>query len=169
MEILKSILYMLVLLSSTSIGALLSQKYQKREEELKDFKTAFIMFKTKICYTYEPLQEIFKDISKNIQSKTKIVFEKTIKYMKEKNATESWNLALEETTTNLTKEDKKALSTLGKLLGKTNIEGQINEINLSLEFLETQIENARQEKEKSAKLYKTLGAIAGIGIVIILI
>ncbi len=169
MEVLKLILYALVILNSTSIGFLISQKYQKRVDELKDFKSAFTIFKTKIRFTYAPLKEIFEDISKSIQSRTKTVFQAVCLYMENENATESWNKAIEEATMEINQEDKEALKTLGKLLGKTDVEGQINEIDLSLTFLETQIKKAEQEKEKNAKLYKTLGTITGIGIVIILL
>lgn len=169
MEFVKWVLYGLVLATSTTIGLLLSQKYQKRVEQLKDFKSAFTILKTKIRFTCAPLKEIFQDISKSIHSKVAEVFQTASKNIETQNATDSWNKAVTETQTELTKEDKEAICSLGKLLGKTDLEGQMNEIDLCLTFLETQIEKAEREKEKNAKLYKTLGTIAGIGIIIILL
>ena len=169
MEIIKWVIYMLILIASSSIGIIYSQKYQKRVDELKDFKTALNMLKTKIRFTYAPLKEVFIDISKSLQSKTANIFSNVCTYMENNDVTQSWNKAINETETSITKEDKEILSKFGKLLGKTDLEGQLNEIELSLNFLETQIEKAEVEKNKNAKLYKSLGVIAGIGIIIILI
>lgn len=49
------------------------------------------------------------------------------------------------------------------------MEGQISEIRLVKEFLSTQIENAESEKNKNEKMYKMLGGIIGLVLVIILI
>jgi len=169
MELIKWLLYALIFATSTTIGILHSQKYQKRVQELQDFKSAFNMLKTKIRYTYAPLKDIFEDIARNVYSKTATVFEMASKYMDDENATVSWNRAVTEAELSITKEDKNAICELGKLLGKTDIDGQINEIELSLTFLENQIEKAEVEKNKNAKLYKSLGAITGIAIIIILL
>ncbi len=53
--------------------------------------------------------------------------------------------------------------------GKTDKKGQISEIEITNNFIEKQIEKAENEKNKNAKLYKSLGVICGIGIVIIFI
>lgn len=169
MDIIKWFVYGLIFTTSTTIGILYSQKYQKRVQELKDFKRAFNILKTKIRYTYAPLRDIFDDIAKSLSSKTAIVFEMASNYMDREDATESWNRAVNENEMSITREDKEAIYQFGKLLGKTDIEGQLNEIDLSLTFLESQIEKAEVEKNKNAKLYKSLGSIAGIGIIIILL
>ena len=57
----------------------------------------------------------------------------------------------------------------GKLLGKTDKAGQINEINVTSKLVDSLIEQAEQEKNKNCKLFKTLGSVVGIGICIILI
>lgn len=46
--------------------------------------------------------------------------------------------------------------------------GQVSEIDLTLSFLNNQIDKAEKERAKNEKLYRTLGAITGLGIVIIL-
>ena len=57
---------------------------------------------------------------------------------------------------------------MSKLLGKTNLEGQVSEIKLTQSFLKKQIEYAEQERQKNEKLYKTLGMTIGLAIVILL-
>ena len=57
----------------------------------------------------------------------------------------------------------------GKLLGKTDKAGQINEINVTSKLIDTLIEKAEIELTKNYKLFKTLGPIVGIGICIILL
>ena len=58
---------------------------------------------------------------------------------------------------------------MGKLLGKTDIEGQLSEISLGLDLINKQLVDAEYERNKNSKLYKTMGVILGLGISIILI
>ena len=55
------------------------------------------------------------------------------------------------------------------LLGKTDVDGQISQIEQTSEFLNNQIEKAEAERVKNEKLYKTLGIVSGAGLVILLI
>ena len=89
--------------------------------------------------------------------------------MKELSAGEAWKYAVNETETNLKEEDLKVLQNLEKLLGQTNIEGQLSEITLLEKFIEEQICVAEEEQKKNEKLYRSLGIIVGLGVVIILI
>ena len=66
-------------------------------------------------------------------------------------------------------EDKQTIKTLSKLLGSTDTDGQISQIEVTETFLEKQIREAEEEKQKNEKLYKKLGATIGLAIVIILI
>ena len=58
---------------------------------------------------------------------------------------------------------------LSKLLGQTDVNGQISQIEITENFLETQIKQAQEEKQKNEKLYIRLGTTIGLVIVIILI
>lgn len=169
MFIFKLFLYVLTIATSSTLGVMLSQKYVKRVDELKAFKSALVMLKTKIRYTYAPICEIFTDISKSLKGNVSTLFKNACVQIEEKGATDGFYAAVEMTVLNVTKEDRQVMGTLSKLLGKTDAEGQINEIELVQSFLETQIEKAEVQREKNAKLYKTLGVICGIGIVIILL
>ena len=89
--------------------------------------------------------------------------------MENLSAEEAWIKAIEESKNNLTKEDKNTLKMLSKLLGQTDVNGQISQIEITENFLETQIKQAQEEKQKNEKLYIRLGTTIGLVIVIILI
>ena len=71
--------------------------------------------------------------------------------------------------TNFTTDDINVLKTLGKMLGNTDVEGQVSQIELTEEFLIKEIKEAEEEKRKNTKLYKTLGVTAGLAVAVILI
>ena len=89
--------------------------------------------------------------------------------MEKNDAGSAWKNSIDMTESNMNKEDKLILKKLGKMLGKTDLDGQINEIELVSNFLDTQIKYAEIEKNKNEKMYKTLGSIVGLAIVIVLI
>ena len=61
------------------------------------------------------------------------------------------------------------LKELGKVLGQTDADSQVNEIEVTESFLNMQIEKAEEARKKNQKMYKTLGVVVGLVFVIILI
>ena len=170
MLFLRLIICFCIFISCYLIGLLIAKKYINRVIELKEFKNALNMFKTKIRFTHEPIPELFEQIANSLENNVGNIFRKASNYMKTKTAEYSWKKTLEEKESlSLTKEDIHVLKNLGKLLGKTDLEGQTNEIALVETFLEMQIDKAEEEREKNEKLYKTLGAVFGLVLVIILV
>lgn len=169
MIILKYIMVFLVFLISFIIGNLISKKYILRVKELKDFENALNIIESKIKFTYEPLPEIFIQTSKLLSKNISAIFTQASNNMKSLNAEEAWNKSLEESSTNLYKEDIENMKNFGKMLGKTDKEGQISSLELTKTFIEMQIEKAKMEEEKNSKMYKTLGTIIGLAFVIILV
>lgn len=165
----KIIIYAFIFLSCSLIGILISKKYINRVNELKEFKNALNIFKTKIRYTYEPIPEIFAEISENVNPNISSVFKQAALKMDILAAGEAWNLALKMDNLNINEEDRNALKNLSKLLGKTDLQGQLNQIEMTSDFLDEQIKKAEKEKDKNEKMYRTLGMILGLTIVIILI
>ena len=169
MLIIRIFIYSAIFLTCSIIGLLKSKKYVYRVNELREFKNALNIFKAKINFTYEPIPEIFEQISENSTSNIGGVFKKASYNMNFKSAGEAWNTAMETDILNINTEDRNILKDLGKLLGKTDLKGQVNQIELTSSFLDDQIKKAEMEREKNEKMYRTLGMILGLGIVIILI
>ncbi len=156
MIIIKFISLMAILLFSSYIGVIISNKYKNRVEDLKEIKRGLNIFETKIKYTYEPVPEIFKEISGNLKENISNIFINASRNMNENTAKEAWNYAIEVSNTSINKEDKEVIKGLGKLLGKTDLAGQVSQIELTDRFIDTQIEKAEKEYTKNEKLYKTL-------------
>lgn len=169
MMILKYIIIFLVFLIAFLLGNIISKRYSLRLNELKDFKNALNIIESKIKFTYEPLPDIFLQTSRFLSENIAKIFINASKNMKDFTAEEAWNKSLEKSNTYLSKEDIENIKSFGKMIGKTDKEGQVNHLELTKTFIEIQIEKARKEEEKNSKLYKTLGLVSGLTLVIILI
>ena len=169
MQIIKYFMLLFVFIGSSYIGRCIAKKYSYRLEELEEIKNILNIFKSKIRFTYEPIPEIFREMASNAKENIGQIFEEARKNMQNFSAGEAWENAVQTSETNLTDEDKHVLLMLSKMLGQTDVEGQISQIEITENFLEKQIKEAQQEKDKNEKLYRKLGTTIGLAIVIILI
>ena len=167
MIILKLCICITIILICSYLGIEKSKTYISRVLELKKIKNGLNFFRSKIEFTYEPIRDVLDGISSSIYSGEINIFQRCKKYMKDLEVNLAWNNAVDEET-KINKEDKEILKMFGKLLGKTDKKGQISEIDLSLNFIENQIQKAEVEKNRNSKLFKVLGVLIGIGITIII-
>lgn len=165
----KLVILFIIFLLSNLIGKMIAGKYRYRYEELKQMKSALNMFKTKVKFTYDTIPEIFEEISKNFNRNVGQVFQNAKVKMDYKSAEESWKESIEESENNMTDEDKQILVMMSKMLGKSDVDGQISQIDITLEFLEKQLENSFEEKNKNERLFRKLGTIMGLTLVTILV
>ena len=105
MQIIKYLMLFLILLSSSLIGRFLSKRYVYRLQELEEIQNCLNIFKSKIKFTYEPIPEIFKEISLNASKNISNIFDIAIKNMEKDNANIAWEKSVDECVTNLNKED----------------------------------------------------------------
>lgn len=169
MIIIKGLLLLTVFGTISMIGIKIANKYVERANNLKEIKKALNIFEAKITYTYEPLPEIFIEISKKIRGDVGILFLDASRNMQLDFAGDAWEKSINNSKIMLLEDDKIALKSLGKLLGNTDIEGQISQIKLVNEFINMQINDANEAKNKNEKMYKKLGIIIGIAVVIVLL
>ncbi len=116
MQIAKFIMLSAVFILSILIGKYKSMQYTYRLKELEEIKNALNILKTKIKFTYEPIPNIFEELSQNSSNNIAMLFTKSKEKMKDKTASISWEEAVDETVCNLNNEDKCKLKTLSKLL-----------------------------------------------------
>lgn len=169
MIIIKFIFLGIIFCAAMLVGLNISKRYSTRVVELKEMQRALNMFEEKIKFTYEPIPDVFEEISKTVIKSIAEIFNKSSVKMKTMSASVAWEQALDESNTKFTNEDIGIIKGLAKMLGRTDLDGQVSEIRLTEKFLDTKIEEAELERSKNNKLYKTLGATIGLAIVIVLI
>lgn len=144
MILIKWIILFVVFTLTINLGMQVAKQYRNRVIELKEMKNALNAFKTKIKYERQPIKDVFLEISNNLETNIKQVFILASKYLEYETAENSWTKALENADTYMIDEDIRVLKILNKLLGKTDIEGQLSQIDLTTNFLDTQIAKARR-------------------------
>jgi len=153
------------------IGNSKANQYVARVRELISIKSSLNILENKIKFTQTPLEEIFESIAEQCsENNIKNLFQKLSEELKQNmNIRKSWEKTINIEDTSLNKDDTKILIDMGKILGTTDVEGQVSNIKITSSFIDRQIENAEQEKEKNAKMFRTLGIVSGLTIIIILI
>lgn len=169
MVFIKTTLLILVFGTISSIGVKIANRYKARAKNLKQIKKGLKILETKVTYTYEQLPDLFFDISKRIGGGVGNLFFDAGTRMQLEFAGEAWEKCIDDSKIYLNSDDKEALKSLGKLLGKTDIKGQLNQICLVNNFLDEQIKEAIDSKNRNEKLYRKLGVIVGLAVVIVLI
>lgn len=169
MGIFKLIILCIIMGMCTSLGIMKANRYKLRVVDLQEMKKALNLAITKMRYTYEPLPELFNELASELNENIGNIFIKSHTYMETLSAGQAWEKAVDDSSYNFTKEDLNIIKGLGKLLGKTDLEGQLMQLELTTKLLEGQIIEATNLQAKNSKLYKTLGATIGLAIMIIFI
>ena len=83
MIIIKYISLIGILLISSYLGINKAKDYENRVKSLTNFQSALVMFKSKLEFTYEPIKNIFEDISKVVYGKEDNIFQKVVRSKEE--------------------------------------------------------------------------------------
>ena len=86
------------------------------ENNIKEIQNALNIFKSKIKFTYEPIPEIFKQISGNTSKNVSKLFKNAVEKMETDSASVAFEKSVDEYAGNLNMEDKQAIKSLSKLL-----------------------------------------------------
>lgn len=155
------------------IGRTMAGGYVERVKNLQEFITALTLLRNKIAFGQEVLKISFADISETCGNRVGKIFGDVAAELDFTNipVSEIWDNKIDESFKGLdfNFEDEKILIDFGNLLGKGSVDEEIRNINLTVERLKTQLDNAVFERDKYAKLYRTIGGIGGMAIAVILI
>ncbi len=147
-----------------SAGVYLSLRLKNRYEFLSLFREFLSSLKTNIRYNGG---EIFELIERSMPLAI-------VEYFKSENYSGMdiyWDRCIKNIPKNaaLKREDISLIAEFGKTLGTTDIEGQLNHIELYKELISSNINNSIEEIKQKSKLYKMLGLFSGIAAALLLI
>ena len=154
---LKLLLCVVIVLCSTLVGFSYSTKLFTRKKVLESFVLELKNAKTKMRYSSNELYKIFENNFMNYNFYENIPFDM------------QWNDMLKDYSKVLTKTDIDLLSNFGKILGTSDLNGEISNIDMHINLINAQILHSQKCIESKSKVYRTLGLSSGLAVAIILI
>lgn len=167
----KIVIGIVIICISGYVGIEMSSNLKAREEVLKDFSTFLTMLKSQMIYLNSSIPTAFEYSRQTLNSQLKYAIENIVMDMT-KFGVSKVDISIEEnikTLECLTKEDELFISSTLKNIGLSDIDSQTNIIENAINVTEEKIKEAKDKKNKDSKVYKTVGLIAGIIVVVIFI
>jgi len=163
----------MVILSSSMIGFIVASNYKKRPATLRNLQVALSMLESEINYGHYPLPQALKSVSRKCDKEVAELFAHAAQNLSSRKgltADEAWEKSLKDFFLNsyISENDYEILMAFGKYLGSTDKQDQIKNIRLALNNLRQQELSAHQEKQKNERMWRYLGVLSGIMIVLLL-
>lgn len=165
---LKIIGSVIIILTCAGLGFEKADEELQHLKQLEELKKLFVLIRSEISYSKAPFGKVFQKISKNAEDVFGDWMQMLADQLEErKNGTfqEVWEQAIEEylEKSRLTKQELAELKQIGNSLG------YLETWDLYLEQLEITIRQTRKETASKQKLYRSMGVMGGLFLVIILL
>lgn len=174
MVAIKVVFNSLILILSSIMGFAYGNIYSKRAKNLLDLQYCIRVLQSEIINGNTPLPQALENVSIKGRGGVSKLF-KQIKddlvNEKREDIYNSFYLHKDSLKNKyaFNSQDIEVFLFLGKTLGKTNSRDQDKNMTFIINQLENHYKEAAGEKSKNTKLYRTLGFLVGLGVVIILI
>ncbi|KXG76792.1 stage III sporulation protein SpoIIIAB [Thermotalea metallivorans] len=161
-----------IVLSASLIGYILSYNYVQRPKQIKNLILSLQLLETEILYMLTPLPQALKKIGSKGNTELAGIFKEAGSLLETRRGydiEDAWQQAIEQKIrfTSLSEEDKEILIDFGKNLGSIDRENQIKNFNFIYAQLKKQQQTAEELRAKNEKMYRSLGVLLGLAIVIL--
>ena len=153
---------------SAALGFEKAKELTKHRKELEELQRIFIMIQAELTYIKSPLGELFLKLQNKTEGKYQLWMRdisKELKRFQQHTFEEIWNISVENhfKESFLTKIELEELKQIGKNISHTEA------IDLFLTQIQLFIQHTREEEKSKKRLYQSMGVMAGIFLVIVLI
>ena len=171
---LKLIGSIMVILSSSLIGYIYGKSYSERLSNLIHLENCIKILETEVIYGATPIPDALMNVYKKGNKKVSFIFKEIRdKLIMNKNSDilDSFICVTDilEKKLSFNFEDIEVFLSLGRVLGSSDRMDQEKNFKMTFAQFQTQEREAREEKEKNEKMFKNLGLLLGLAIVIILL
>lgn len=162
-----------IIFSTSAAGWYFSMRDKYRIEDLREMRRALTILKGEMTYSTIPIGESFLEIAKRISgSVSELMEEMGAAFSKKEGcrAEEIWNQVLQNFygKTYFDKEDIEMLVSFGKILSYPDGEQQKNHIDLTINYLNNMEGTLEARHQKNAKVYRSMGALFGALLAVIM-
>lgn len=164
--------YALILYASTMVGFTISRNYSERPRQLQNLLTGVQMLLTEIVYAATPLSTALWHISRALESPIANFFSKTAQGIEEHMSSKrAWDDAMDALNhqSALLAPDLDVMKYLGDVLGTSDREDQQRHLLVAARRLEGLYQTAQEEARRNETMWKYLGILCGVVVVIIIL
>ncbi|RGX56558.1 MULTISPECIES: stage III sporulation protein AB [Anaerotruncus] len=160
----------LVVLCTTSIGMAMAKTLTNRVEELEACIAALAAFESELSYSLAPPDEVVGRLESR-ESLSAAAFLPACASLCRRGIPfpKAWKQAITVTRANLAPDDLSILTGLADTLGQCDLQSQLAQLAHAKALLQMQLTSAQGRCGSYAKLYRTMGVLAGAFVVIVFI
>ena len=162
----------LIILATTWTGFEVAKQLTERSRQLRDLKTALQSLEAEIMYGHTPLHEAARRLADQLSNPLQSFFSIFAKKLVESETTvrDAWEESLKEIwgKTALKKNEFEIMKQFGETLGRHDRISQQKQILLTLTHLEREEREARDKQQQYEKMIKSIGFLAGLLLIILL-
>lgn len=171
--ILKLLGAVMVVVAFSVLGGVGAASLRERTITLRRAQAALEVLETEIGYLQTPLPSALTRVGKVTGGKVGCFFSAAGRLLGESGfpADTSWREAFQElaATAPLTAEDSEILLALGNILGLSDRPDQSRHLRLARERLKAREAEALEDEARNSRLYRYLGVLAGLALVLLLL
>lgn len=164
----------LILFAGTMIGFQQAARYAARPRQLRQVAHALQRLETEIGYGHTPLPEALERTAEAVPEPIAILFQKAaegIAGTEGLSFRESWEQAIKNgwDATAMRNNEQAVLLRLGSSLGISDKEDQMKHLRLALLQLKAEEDSAREDQARYEKMWKSLGVLIAVLVVILMV
>jgi len=161
-----------IIAATTSGGFLWAKRYSDRPKQLRQLKAALQALEAEIMYGMTPLAEASEHLAGQFSGPVSAFFHQFSIILQEDGSKvqEAWDESLSRVRhqTAFGKGDREVILQFGTTLGRHDRNHQQKHIRLTISHLEREEAEARDAQQRNEKMIKSLGFLAGLLIVLLL-
>ena len=163
----------MIIAATSWIGFQIAHQYQQRPLQLREIQSSFQMLETEISYGLTPLPRALERVAKLHQGIVGDLFAQTRANLAASpgiTVRDAWSEAIQKLSNRLAlkSSDREILINFGSTLGISDRTDQVKHLKLAMAQLANAEIKAWDDKEKNERMYKSLGLLGGLAIVILL-
>lgn len=158
---------------TAAMGFRASGKLRMRITVLSELATAIELIRSDLAFRQSDIPDLMKDLAERIAEPVRSLFRACCERessLGQVSFSQVWNDAMTECGgLSLTTREKRELSSIGTILGRYDVDGQLSALGALHHRMEQLYDEAVRERENKGRVYSTLGVVTGLGLVILLL
>lgn len=164
---------MCVIFAGTMLGFYQALQLSTRTRQIRQVMQGLQRLETEITYSFTPLSQALRQVADSLAGPVAHLFRRSAEALEEKETAtvqEGWRLAVEEcwSRTAMKRPERDAVLQLGAVLGKSDRSDQAKHLRMTVSLLTAEEAEAAEENRRYGKMWRSLGLLAGVLIVILM-